>query len=691
LRAQIESLLTAHDHPDSLLEVPACNATIDVPPPMTERPGTMIGPYKLLQQIGEGGMGTVFMAEQTHPVQRKVALKVIKAGMDSGQVIARFEAERQASCCRRDWLDGAKRWGSDSQKDCDCRRMPCGSGDRTRAGWEHKPISHGDRHFERYAEDEPVIIPRLSFCISPSLFSTLRFSFVLPTLYADKWFRSSGLKRQQKSTGRCEATSQTAYYKAVGKFKSRSQFRGPPRSSNDWHRQIHSGILVFVPSHAIPKAPTTRGTGEIQMPRARFALFVTLLTVAAGCQKRGPSTPPAPAATRDGRWRQDISYVCDNVSRLHPDPFRFASRQKYEAARDDLLERVPELPDTAIVVRLAAILAQLGDAHTNLFIDGPLFPMAPLRVLPASDGFFLIAAPMQHKDLLGAKLVQLGDAAMDEALERIATVVSHESDDRVHLFFPRLVRMPPVLHELGLASRTDAVRLGVETTDGVQTVEFKFVPVAEPETLAWLERQDVPLPEQRADENYWRQTIPEHQAVYLAYNKCREEEDRPFREFAAEVLEELENPGIKRLIIDLRRNGGGDELLASPLIEKLPRHRLDRPGGIVVLIGLLTYSSGQNHAVTLRNTTQAVLIGERTSQYVNHFGSITSFQSPNYKLTVQCSTKYIEKDPEVDGVLVPDVEVRSNFEDWKQGADPALEAALAYDPQTAEQSPDADD
>src|SRR6267378_3101713 len=65
-------------------------------PSVNERPGTVIGPYKLLQQIGEGGMGTVFMAEQTHPVQRKVALKVINPGMDSRQVIARFEAERQA-------------------------------------------------------------------------------------------------------------------------------------------------------------------------------------------------------------------------------------------------------------------------------------------------------------------------------------------------------------------------------------------------------------------------------------------------------------------------------------------------------------------------------------------------------------------------------------------------------------------
>src|SRR5262245_30701252 len=61
-----------------------------------EATGATIGPYKLLQQIGEGGMGTVYMAEQTEPVQRKVALKLIKPGMDSRQVILRFEAERQA-------------------------------------------------------------------------------------------------------------------------------------------------------------------------------------------------------------------------------------------------------------------------------------------------------------------------------------------------------------------------------------------------------------------------------------------------------------------------------------------------------------------------------------------------------------------------------------------------------------------
>src|SRR5262249_50156169 len=95
LRTRVEELLLAHQKAGNFLGKPE-------PPNFTqqevraESPGTVIGSYKLLQLIGEGGMGEVWMAEQTQPVQRKVALKIIKPGMDSRQVLARFEAERQA-------------------------------------------------------------------------------------------------------------------------------------------------------------------------------------------------------------------------------------------------------------------------------------------------------------------------------------------------------------------------------------------------------------------------------------------------------------------------------------------------------------------------------------------------------------------------------------------------------------------
>ena len=110
LRRQVEALLRVHEDAGDFFEklesvaqpasaeeaIPGSNATNRIPGIPSEKPGDRIGRYKLLQQIGEGGCGVVYMAEQEEPVRRRVALKVIKLGMDTKSVIARFEAERQA-------------------------------------------------------------------------------------------------------------------------------------------------------------------------------------------------------------------------------------------------------------------------------------------------------------------------------------------------------------------------------------------------------------------------------------------------------------------------------------------------------------------------------------------------------------------------------------------------------------------
>ena len=108
LLAEVRAMLAAHDAmPAGFLDGPAADplVTLKVNPgvrlvpdglPLAEQPGDRIGPYKLLQEIGEGGFGTVWMAEQDRPVRRRVALKIIKLGMDTKEVVARFEQERQA-------------------------------------------------------------------------------------------------------------------------------------------------------------------------------------------------------------------------------------------------------------------------------------------------------------------------------------------------------------------------------------------------------------------------------------------------------------------------------------------------------------------------------------------------------------------------------------------------------------------
>src|SRR4029453_7655140 len=96
LRRRVEKMLTAQSEVRGFLEQPAAAIDTTVSLPSAEGLGTLIGPYKIGELIGEGAVGGVYLAQQTDPVKRLVALKVIKAGMDSRQVLARFEAERQA-------------------------------------------------------------------------------------------------------------------------------------------------------------------------------------------------------------------------------------------------------------------------------------------------------------------------------------------------------------------------------------------------------------------------------------------------------------------------------------------------------------------------------------------------------------------------------------------------------------------
>ena len=122
LRAEVESLLAALEGADDFLKQPAAAQGVTVDTEPQEAVGSCIGPYKLLQRLGEGGMGVVWVAEQQEPVKRRVALKVIKPGMDSAQVLRRFEAERRlsASSATLAW----RATSSSANRRCICFNVP---------------------------------------------------------------------------------------------------------------------------------------------------------------------------------------------------------------------------------------------------------------------------------------------------------------------------------------------------------------------------------------------------------------------------------------------------------------------------------------------------------------------------------------------------------------------------------------
>ena len=132
------------------------------------------------------------------------------------------------------------------------------------------------------------------------------------------------------------------------------------------------------------------------------------------------------------------------------------------------------------------------------------------------------------------------------------------------------------------------------------------------------------------------------------------------------------------MIIDLRRNGGGSQIVAWPLFKKLKSHRLDHPGGILVLIGHRTFSSAKGNAMDLQEWTHATLIGNPTAQKHHSYGEIKEFNSPNFKLNVSYSTKYFQRGDPNASALTPDRIVPYSYDEVINGTDSVLNAALYY-------------
>jgi len=212
LRRRVDVLLQAHDQPASFLESPAAQlpsplrgsalghraggergvATMDEPA-VTERPGTVIGPYKLLQQIGEGGMGTVFMAEQTEPVKRKVALKIINPGMDSRQIIARFEAERQA-LAMMDHPNIAKVLDAGTTKPVASGQWSVASEEKQDSGalaTSHLPLATAGRPY--FVMELVKGVPITKFCDDHHLTPRERLELFLPVCHAVQHAHQKGI------------------------------------------------------------------------------------------------------------------------------------------------------------------------------------------------------------------------------------------------------------------------------------------------------------------------------------------------------------------------------------------------------------------------------------------------------------------------------------------------------------------
>jgi len=179
---------------------------------------------------------------------------------------------------------------------------------------------------------------------------------------------------------------------------------------------------------------------------------------------------------------------------------------------------------------------------------------------------------------------------------------------------------------------------------------------------------------------HWFEKLDGGRTIYVQINAVADSAAGTFEAFSTRMMDAAETPGVERLVVDLRRNRGGNGELRKPLVQRLIRSRLNRSGGIFVLIGRATFSAAQFVLDDLEDLTEAVFIGEPSGSKGNHYGDSRKIVLPNSGLTVRCSIYWWQHWSPWDKRVwtAPDIAAELRSEDYAAGRDPALAAALAY-------------
>jgi len=430
-----------------------------------------------------------------------------------------------------------------------------------------------------------------------------------------------------------------------------------------------------------------------------FCLAASFAATLQGC-----AAAPTPAAKAGGGSGKPAAIPEDPAARLadlealasglvskHP-AFRErgseAARARFEARAEELRSRLSGLSPEAAEVELARLVASLGDGHTGLVL--PSYSLLPMDLYQFEEGFYVTSVAKEYPDLLGKRIVALGGVAIERIAAELAALVPHDNDSGLADQLRYRLVMPDLLAGLGLLP-AGLERIEVEAADGAGRSQRTEVSVwtfeeEEPEFVSIDEGLELPAYRSRGKENYWFALAPGTRTLHLAYNRCRENPERPAREFAKELDRFLASGAADRVLVDLRNNGGGSQPVFWPILRVLAS-RAKGPGGlpVYVAIGRRTFSSAVLNAVELARGGRGLLallapsagarfVGESSGGKPNHYGDVTSFRLPNSGLRVQHSTKHFKPWPNEAVALEPEIAIPLRWSDYRAGRDPVLEA-----------------
>jgi hypothetical protein len=399
----------------------------------------------------------------------------------------------------------------------------------------------------------------------------------------------------------------------------------------------------------------------------------------------GPDAPLAPATSA-----ADVRDLGSALEELHPAPFRAISRQRFRAEVAALAQRAPTLSRSEVLVGMLRIIALLGprNGHTGLFPAdvshvSPLH-LYPLRLYRFADGVYVVDA--QDEALVRSRVVAIGGVPIERVFELVEPLVPHDNRSNLLGLSPHFAVTAEVLDGLGIVDGVEPARFTLERPDGERT-DVTLSPVPGPRYASLfadpmfghypsiLPAAPRPLYLAGSARPLWVRTLAGGRAVYVGYNSVRLPTDALLRRIERLVR----GKGVRRVIVDVRLNGGGDNTTYGGLTTILRSPAVNRRGKLYLLIGRATFSAAGNFSAEIDRDTRAVLVGEPTGGGVETYGDTFPLLLPSVGWTVHIAARYHERKRGRNDrrlAVEPDVRVDLTSAQYFAGRDPVLERAL---------------
>ncbi|AXT20416.1 hypothetical protein D7030_04660 [Flavobacteriaceae bacterium AU392] len=420
-------------------------------------------------------------------------------------------------------------------------------------------------------------------------------------------------------------------------------------------------------------------------------------------------------------WKEDIDFLVNKIETVHPMPFNWSDSASFYKQVSKLELALDSLDTEQIALKLMSLVASLKDGHTKFHPSGDnqLNSWFPIRFYRFSDGIYITAITEKHKQAAGYKVMSIEGNDPIEVQEELASFSSVENHFGL-LEEVFLMSNAGMLKKLGIIDNYNKMTLLVKPDDGeIEELQIKSIdagfnmdwefrgemygPILKPNNKVKyvtafdkkisrdfmnehneIEKGNLNLPlHLQSRISWWSKYLKSDQTLYLQINHVQNRRNQTFREYYTRMFEDADKLDIKKFVIDLRYNSGGNGLLAYDFIKEIiKRDYLHKEGKLFVITGRKTFSASVSHILPeLFKYLNPIMVGEPPSARWNHCGHPITYNLPNSKFRVNISSRYYQGSHwgDTTSIIPVNIPILTSSKEYFSKKDPQLEFIIDLD------------